>query len=92
MVTLLGVTATPSSLTVKADGGAVVRLSGSLKFRVMVSPEDDRTGAGVVSDGPWVSIVELFDVTSWDANDGASIPVASCVASLASVVSAVGAV
>ena len=58
----------------------------------MLPPEDDRTGAGVVSNGPLVSIVELLDVTSWDANDGASNPVASCVASLASVVSVVGAV
>jgi hypothetical protein len=51
-----------------------VELKGSLKLSVKLLPEELIVGAGVVIEGPWVSTVELFDVTSWEAKAGASTP------------------
>ena len=75
--TLDGTTATPSTITVNAEAGAVVEPRSSLKVRLRVPPDAEIVGTGVDRVGPFVSAVEPLVVTSVKANGAASTPSAS---------------
>ena len=70
----VGTTGEPSTVTAKADGEVPDPTTASLNLSVIFNPVDEMTGTGVVSDGPFVSSVELFWVTVRSAKEGASIP------------------
>ena len=93
IVTPVGVTRWPSTMTVYAKSAAVVAESASSNVSVIVRPFEDSTGTGDVANaGPRVSTSEPLLVTFCSVIVAASLPRRSWAAAFAKVMSTAGAV